>query len=609
MKRLLLFLLFFVSITLSAEVTIIMEKDGGVYKIPCLVNGAKMKFIFDTGAATVCLSESMAEYLLDNDYISKEDIVGVGTSIVADGSEVEHLKIILKDIEIGGLHLNDVEASIIEGQRAPLLLGQSAIQKLGKISIENNHLIIEQGYNDDCYIEESVYTFKQIKIKAEEGYSDGHYEQLLAKCYHNGECVPKDFEKAAYWYKKSAEKDNLEGMIGWADCLYQGHGVEQDYSRAIYWYQKAADLDDAYALYCLGYAYGNGIGVNLDIYKGFKYTRLAAEKNNQFAKEELPSYFDYFLQEAKRGVVTAMFYVSLCYSEGYGISKNLKSAFNWCKNGAEQGDVSCQNNLALMYRDGEGTNQDIVSAIYWFKKSAEAGNVKAQYNIAQLYYDGKGVPVDYNQAYYWFYRASELGYTDAICKLGDIFYHGYGVIQDYSKAMEYYKRAAEQGSDYAIFSIGEMYWSGIGVEKNYQVAVDWWYQCSSDYAPKNYKIAIAWLEGKGREKDIRNYCGWILRCWDNENKSMEGMKMLAYDLALGRNGWGKNMDQAFLVINDAIDMDPEDPENYDTKGYFFSIQGKYAEAKEMWLKVKSIDPSYYKENNTELHKYILKHNK
>lgn len=77
MKRLLLFLLFFVSITLSAEVTIIMEKDGGVYKIPCLVNGAKMKFIFDTGAATVCLSESMAEYLLDNDYISKEDIVGL----------------------------------------------------------------------------------------------------------------------------------------------------------------------------------------------------------------------------------------------------------------------------------------------------------------------------------------------------------------------------------------------------------------------------------------------------------------------------------------------------------------------------------------------------
>ena len=74
-----------------------------------------------------------------------------------------------------------------------------------------------------------------------------------------------------------------------------------------------------------------------------------------------------------------------------------------------------------------------------------------------------------------------------------------------------------------------------------------------------------------REKDIRNYCGWILRCWDNENKSMEGMKMLAYDLALGRNGWGKNMDQAFLVINDAIDMDPEDPENYDTKGYFLTL--------------------------------------
>ena len=122
-----------------------MEQEGGVYKVPCVVNGAKMKFIFDTGAATVCLSESMAEYLLDNDYISKNDFIGVGTSIVADGSIVKHLTVILRDIEIGGLHLKDVEASVIEGQKAPLLLGQTAIQKLGQVSIEGNRLCIKRG--------------------------------------------------------------------------------------------------------------------------------------------------------------------------------------------------------------------------------------------------------------------------------------------------------------------------------------------------------------------------------------------------------------------------------------------------------------------------------
>ena len=89
-----------------------MEEDGGVYRIPCLVNGAKMKFIFDTGASTVCISESMAEYLYDNDYISKSDFVGLGQSTVADGRIVNNLHLILRDIEIAGLHLTDVEAVV-----------------------------------------------------------------------------------------------------------------------------------------------------------------------------------------------------------------------------------------------------------------------------------------------------------------------------------------------------------------------------------------------------------------------------------------------------------------------------------------------------------------
>ena len=112
MKKL-LFIFLFIPISLYAQVTITMEQDGGVYKVPCVVNGAKMKFIFDTGAATVCLSESMAEYLLDNDYITRDDILGIGTSQVADGRIVDHVKINLRDIEIAGLHLKDVEAVVV----------------------------------------------------------------------------------------------------------------------------------------------------------------------------------------------------------------------------------------------------------------------------------------------------------------------------------------------------------------------------------------------------------------------------------------------------------------------------------------------------------------
>lgn len=125
-----------------------MEEYGGVYRIPCTVNGAKMKFIFDTGASNVCISMTMAEYLLDNGFIDENDILGTGSAKVADGRIVDHVSINLRDITIQNLHLYDVKALVVDGQNAPLLMGQSAIQKMGPIEISGNVLTIKNGdYN------------------------------------------------------------------------------------------------------------------------------------------------------------------------------------------------------------------------------------------------------------------------------------------------------------------------------------------------------------------------------------------------------------------------------------------------------------------------------
>lgn len=128
-----------------SQTTIRMEKEGGVYKIPCKINGARMKMIFDSGASSVCISEAIAEYLLDNGYITNDDFIGVGSSSVADGRIVDHLRINLRDIEIEGLHLRNVEGVVMVGQKGSLLLGQSAIQELGPVTIDGDLLIIHNG--------------------------------------------------------------------------------------------------------------------------------------------------------------------------------------------------------------------------------------------------------------------------------------------------------------------------------------------------------------------------------------------------------------------------------------------------------------------------------
>lgn len=122
-----------------------MIEDMGVYKVPCEVNGLKVKMIFDTGASAVSLSQSFAEIMIDNGCLSLADFIGESKSLIADGSMVKHTNIILRSIKIGDITLHNVKAIVVNNQSAPLLFGQSAIQMLGDISIKGDKLYINRG--------------------------------------------------------------------------------------------------------------------------------------------------------------------------------------------------------------------------------------------------------------------------------------------------------------------------------------------------------------------------------------------------------------------------------------------------------------------------------
>jgi predicted aspartyl protease len=62
---------------------------------------------------------------------------------VATGAIAVGTTIVLREIEFGGITLNDVRASVVETQNAPLLLGQSVFQRLGKIEIDNINRVLK----------------------------------------------------------------------------------------------------------------------------------------------------------------------------------------------------------------------------------------------------------------------------------------------------------------------------------------------------------------------------------------------------------------------------------------------------------------------------------
>lgn len=212
------------------QIGIKMTKVGGVYQIPCVVNGVKMNFIFDTGASNVCISLTEARFLAKNGYIEKEDYIGRSTSQIADGSVVENMEINLHSIEIGGVMLTDVKAVVVNSTTAPLLLGQSAIKKLGRVEIVEDSLFIvnkekkKLSLNQDNFIQESTETPLSLEEPVDHWYDklfaffgyEGKIDDFLSKAssaYESG--MP---EKAFSYCKKAIEVHETakaHGLLGY----------------------------------------------------------------------------------------------------------------------------------------------------------------------------------------------------------------------------------------------------------------------------------------------------------------------------------------------------------------------------------------------------------
>lgn len=112
-------------------------KEDGVCKVKCSINGLPLHFVFDTGASDVTISNVEAAFMMKNGYLDRRDVVGNQRYMDANGDINVGTVINLKSVSIGDLELKNVRASVVRSQKAPLLLGQSVLGRLGKIEIDN----------------------------------------------------------------------------------------------------------------------------------------------------------------------------------------------------------------------------------------------------------------------------------------------------------------------------------------------------------------------------------------------------------------------------------------------------------------------------------------
>ena len=158
-KTLTIFMLTFLSIVSNGQIIIKMQKKNGTYRVPCKVNGRHLNFVFDTGASDVSLSLEEAVKMINLGLIDSSDFLGTQYYRDASGNISEGIKVNIKLLEIDKIILKNVEALIVKTRNAPLLLGQTALSKLGKIEFDPqnetftilNKTLINNSYTYDLF--------------------------------------------------------------------------------------------------------------------------------------------------------------------------------------------------------------------------------------------------------------------------------------------------------------------------------------------------------------------------------------------------------------------------------------------------------------------------
>src|SRR5262245_1242010 len=121
-----------------------LARDGGVYTVSVTLEGRLVRpFVVDSGAADVQLSAGVF-FLLYPPGAPPPRFLPGGSYRLADGRAVQSRRFLIGSLRIGNLDFRDVAASIGE-PRAPLLLGQNVLTRLGAWSIDNRRGVLVLG--------------------------------------------------------------------------------------------------------------------------------------------------------------------------------------------------------------------------------------------------------------------------------------------------------------------------------------------------------------------------------------------------------------------------------------------------------------------------------
>ncbi|NLR98912.1 hemagglutinin [Rhizobium sp. P38BS-XIX] len=215
---------------------------------------------------------------------------------------------------------------------------------------------------------------------------------------------------------------------------------------------------------------------------------------------------------AKSSDPVALFEVGARFTDGRGVTADMKQAASWYQLSADKGYAPAQYRLASMYEKGNGIDRDLVKAKTYYEQAANQGNASSMHNLAVLYASGAAGQQDYNSAANWFTRAANLGVSDSQFNLAILYARGNGVKQDLQESYKWFAIAAKSGDKDAAQKRDEVANAMKPADlDSARARVDLWKVQSADPKANGTDIPDEWTTGKGvntasidMKKAIRN---------------------------------------------------------------------------------------------------------
>lgn len=166
----------------QSVITLQPSREDGRYTIETTVNGVGVRTYYTEENWFVSMSTTTYLFLYENGYIHDEDVKGITSLKLPDGSSSKGAAFVIRKLKVGDhVLVTDIPAFVVSKQTVPLIIGSSTFESLGEVTRDGDRIVIGD-LEDVESLAEVVDPVDSLRIAAQAHLDAEEYDEAI-QCF------------------------------------------------------------------------------------------------------------------------------------------------------------------------------------------------------------------------------------------------------------------------------------------------------------------------------------------------------------------------------------------------------------------------------------------